>query len=151
MVGYLTIRLSNGFECLFIMQNLINLHPMVEVKPKRTVVLGASPNPSRYSYTAVNQLLNKGHIPLPVGIRAGKISDIEIQIGMPKISDVDTVTLYISPKHQDAYEDYILSLAPKRLIFNPGTENLAFGKRAKEAGIEVEYACTLVMLSTGQF
>jgi len=124
---------------------------MSKEEGKRTVVLGASPNPARYANKAVHKLLDKGHAPLLVGIRKGSIADIPIQIGQPDISDVDTVTVYVGPKHQGAYEDYILSLKPNRIIFNPGAENPAFGKRAREEGIEVAYACTLVMLSTGQF
>lgn len=128
-----------------------NLNAMSQEGGKRTVVLGASPNPARYAYAAVNKLLEKGHIPLPVGIKEGSIANIEIQNGQPDLIEVDTVTIYIGQKHQDQYEDYILSLKPKRIIFNPGTENPVFGKRARKEGIEVEYACTLVMLSTDQF
>lgn len=120
-------------------------------KGLRVVVLGASTNPSRYSYIAVLKLAQHGHIPIPVGLKAGAIGDFEILPGHPMIEDVDTVTLYVGPKHEDTYIDYILSLAPRRVIFNPGAENQGFADTARKAGIVVENACTLVMLSTGQF
>lgn len=116
-----------------------------------TMVLGASPNPARYSYTAVLKLLAGGHRVVPVGIREGTIGPLNILTGMPALEAVDTVTMYVGAKHQATYEDYLLSLNPRRIIFNPGAENPAFAKRATEAGIEVEQACTLVLLSTNQY
>ena len=118
---------------------------------KKTLVLGASPNPNRYSYTAVRRLLQNGHEVVPVGIKPGKIDDTEILTELTDIEGIDTVTLYINPRIQPQYYDYILNLKPKRILFNPGTENRAFMELAKEAGIEVEAACTLVLLSIGNY
>ena len=117
----------------------------------KTVVLGASNNPIRYSYTAVHQLLNRGHEVIPVGIKKGDIAGIPIQNGMPEIEDVHTITLYLNPKRQEQYYDYILGLNPKRIIFNPGTENPALIQLAQTKNIETEIACTLVMLSVGSY
>ena len=88
---------------------------------------------------------------MPVGIREGEIEGIPVLTGMPELSGVDTVTLYLNPDRQEAFEAYILGLAPKRIIFNPGTENPALIRKAREAGIETELACTLVMLSLKQY
>ena len=118
---------------------------------KRTVVIGASPNPSRVAYSAVQLLREKGHDVIPIGIKPGNIDGLEIVLEHPAIKDVDTVTLYLNPAIQPEYYDYILGLQPKRLIFNPGTENMEFVTLAKENNIEVEVACTLVLLKTGQY
>lgn len=118
---------------------------------KKTIVLGASPNPSRYSHVAVNRLVNHKHEVVPVGIKEGKIAGLDIQNGWPDIDNVDTITLYLNPKRQETYYDYILGLEPKRIIFNPGTENPELVKLAKEKGIETEIACTLVLLSVGEY
>jgi len=121
----------------------------------KTIVLGASPNPERYAYEAVVRLLSKGHEIIPIGIRQGKTAgDLDIINGMPLVENVHTVTLYISPDVQHEYYDYILNvIKPKRIIFNPGTENPELLKLIKERGlkIEVEVACTLVMLNLGVF
>lgn len=118
---------------------------------KKTLVLGATPNPARYAYLAVKKLQAYDHEVIPVGIRKGDIEGIPIQNGRPEISDVDTITLYLNPDHQRDYYDYIFSLHPKRLIFNPGTENPELMRLAREKGVEVEVACTLVMLSVGVY
>ena len=118
---------------------------------KKTVVLGASNNPIRYSYSAVQQLNRHGHDVVPVGIKTGAIQGIEIQHGEPEVEDVHTVTLYLNPKRQAQYYDYILGLNPRRIIFNPGTENFELAQLAEKKGIEVEVACTLVMLSVGTY
>lgn len=118
---------------------------------KKTLVLGASPNPDRYSFLAVNKLANYGHAVVPVGIKKGKILDIEIINEKPAVEDIDTVTLYLNPTNQVPYYDYILSLNPKRIIFNPGTENRELEEIARKKGIDILQACTLVMLSTGQY
>ena len=118
---------------------------------KRTLVLGASLNPSRYSNIAMKRLKEKGHEIFPLGIDKGHIDGIPILHGQPQLKDIHTVTLYLSPKHQKHYYEYILGLSPKRIIFNPGTENPIFIKMAKEKDIEVEVACTLVMLSIGNY
>jgi uncharacterized protein len=114
---------------------------------KKTVVLGATPNPDRYGYKATVRLKQAGHEVLPMGIKKGAIEGIVIENATPQYKDVHTVTLYLNPDNQKPYYNYILSLKPKRIIFNPGTENVELMKLAKENGIETEAACTLVMLS----
>ncbi len=118
---------------------------------KKTVVLGASQNPSRYSNMAVNRLSAHKHPVIAVGRREGRIGNVQIVTGQPKEEEVDTVTLYLNPSNQKPFYDYILSLKPKRIIFNPGTENPELYKQAREKGIKPMEACTLVLLSTGQF
>jgi predicted CoA-binding protein len=118
---------------------------------KKTLVLGASDNEGRYSNMAMLRLQANGHEVVPVGKRAGVVKGMEIHTGMPSVSDIDTVTLYLNPDHQKAYYDYILSAQPKRIIFNPGTENEELEDLAASKGIQVMEACTLVLLSTGQY
>jgi predicted CoA-binding protein len=118
---------------------------------KKTVVLGASANPERYSNLAIKKLRAHGHPVIAVGKRTTTVGDVPVQQAAPSAEDVDTVTLYLNPNNQKAYYDYILSLHPKRLIFNPGAENEELEKLAKEKSIEVMQACTLVLLTTGQF
>lgn len=116
-----------------------------------TVVIGASENPQRYSFLAVNRLRANGHPVIAIGKREGQIGDTPITKEHPALEGVDTVTLYLNPTLQQEYYDYILSLKPKRIIFNPGTENTELISLAKTNGIEPQEACTLVLLSTGQF
>lgn len=118
---------------------------------KKTVVIGASPNPDRYAYRAVNALKQKGHPVEAIGLRKGEIGEVSIRTDQPDLSDVDTVTLYVGPRNQDYWRSYVLSLKPQRVIFNPGTENPDFEKELEAKGIETTQACTLVMLSTGMF
>ncbi|MFK7932924.1 MAG: CoA-binding protein [Saprospiraceae bacterium] len=118
---------------------------------KKTLVLGASTNPQRYSYRATRMLTDRGYEAVPVGIKKGAIAGIDIINGTPESDDIDTVTLYLNPERQKQYYDYILGLKPNRIIFNPGTENFELVRLAKEQGIETAIACTLVMLSTGQY
>jgi len=118
---------------------------------KKTVVLGASPNPDRYSFLAVNRLTAHGHPVVAIGKRAAQIGDIPISTDHPSQEDVDTVTLYMNPGNQKEYYDYIIGLHPKRIIFNPGTENDELAKMAEDKGIDTLEACTLVLLSTGQY
>ncbi len=118
---------------------------------KKTVVLGASANPSRYSYLAVNRLKAHGHPIVAIGKKQGTASDIPIITEHPQIDDVDTVTLYLNKHNQEQYYDYIMQLHPKRIIFNPGTENDELVEMAEKEGIKTMEACTLVMLSTGQY
>jgi predicted CoA-binding protein len=118
---------------------------------KKTVVLGASNNPERYSYMAVEKLSRYGHPIVAIGKKEGKIGTISIIKSHPDEKDVDTVTLYLNPTLQKEYYPYILSLHPKRIIFNPGTENEELYDLAKANGIEPIEACTLVMLGTGQY
>ena len=118
----------------------------------KTLVIGASVKPERYSYKATNMLNDYGHDVFPLGLREGKIGDIEILTGRPAIKDIDTVTLYLSEKNQHDYYEYIIdTIKPRRIIFNPGTENYQFQKMAQDKNIEVEVACTLVLLSSGQY
>ena len=118
---------------------------------KKTVILGASDNPARYSYLALNRLKNHGHPIVAIGRKEAVVSGIPIQQNTPLEKDVDTVTLYLNPDHQKMYYDYILSLHPKRIIFNPGTENDELASLAESKGIKTMEACTLVMLATGQY
>jgi len=118
---------------------------------KKTLVIGASDNPDRYSYLAVTRLRGHGHPVVALGKRNAKVADVEIGIEKKDFPDVDTVTLYLNPLSQKEYYDYILSLHPKRIIFNPGAENPELETLAKSKGIQPMEACTLVLLSTGQF
>jgi len=118
---------------------------------KTTVILGASDNPNRYSYLALNRLKSHGHPIIAIGKKDGVVSGIQIQSTRPKVENVDTITLYLNPAHQKQYYDYIVSLNPRRIIFNPGTENDELAVLAEENGIKTMEACTLVMLSTGQY
>jgi hypothetical protein len=120
---------------------------------KKTVIIGATTNPSRYAYFAADRLTNAGHEIVPVGIKKGEVFGEEILDirESPKVDDVDSITLYLGARHQPEYYDYLLSLNPKRIIFNPGTENPELVKLASEKGIETEYACTLVMLGSGVY
>lgn len=118
---------------------------------KKTVLLGASDNPSRYSYLALNQLRAKNHPVEAIGRKRTTVADITIDTEKKPVEGVDTVTLYLNPDHQREYYDYILSLKPKRIIFNPGTENKELAALAGQNGIQTIEACTLVLLSTGQY
>jgi len=117
----------------------------------RTLVLGASPNPERYAHKAVMRLLTHGHSVVGVGLRTGKIGTVEIQQEIPVGVKFHTVTLYLGPTAQKAWQEKVLAMRPARIIFNPGTENRAFEQLAKSAGIEVVEGCTLVMLASGQY
>lgn len=118
---------------------------------KKTLVLGASENPARYSNLAIRRLREKGHDVVAVGRRAGQVLDVPIQTGMPDLEGIDTITMYLNETNQEPYEDYILKLKPKRIIFNPGAENQSLEFEAGEQGVQTMEACTLVLLSTGQY
>lgn len=118
---------------------------------KKTIVLGASSNPARYSYLAIQRLRAHDHPVVAIGRRLGQVAGINISKDHLTEDDVDTITLYLNPKNQVEYYDYILNLHPKRIIFNPGTENDELIRKAKENNIKPIIACTLVMLSTGQY
>ena len=118
---------------------------------KKTLVMGASENPQRYSYLAVKKLQNYNHPVVAMGKQKGTVHGISISTEKQTFDDIDTVTLYLNPANQKQYYDYILSLNPKRIIFNPGTENRELSSLARNNGIETLEACTLVMLSTGQY
>ncbi|MCE2895360.1 MAG: CoA-binding protein [Flammeovirgaceae bacterium] len=120
---------------------------------KKTVIVGASTNPSRYAFMAAERLVDNHHEIVPIGVKSGEVfGKLILDIGSkPSIEDVDTITLYLGPQHQPEHYEYLLSLKPKRVIFNPGTENVEFEKKVEESGAEALEACTLVMLSTGQY
>jgi predicted CoA-binding protein len=118
---------------------------------KKTLVIGASENPSRYSYLAVQSLIRHGQPVVALGKHEGQVDGVQINTERPTDKDFDTVTLYLNPTHQKDYYDYILSLKPSRIIFNPGTENPELAARAAAEGIKPMEACTLVLLSTGQY
>jgi predicted CoA-binding protein len=118
---------------------------------KKTLLLGASSNPSRYSYLAINSLQKKGHDVIAIGSRPGKVGNIEIETQHKEIDNIDTVTLYLNASNQKQYYDYIISLQPKRIIFNPGAENEDLAALSKQHNILTMEACTLVLLSTGQY
>lgn len=117
-----------------------------------TVILGATTNQSRYAYRAAHQLVRSGEHIVPVGIKTGEVAGVPLQRDFPTATGrAETVTMYIGPALQPQYYDAIIKLAPKRVIFNPGTENAAFASMLRTAGIQVIEACTLVMLSTHQY
>ncbi|MFK7908291.1 MAG: CoA-binding protein [Chitinophagales bacterium] len=119
---------------------------------KKTVILGASTRPWRYAYLAANKLTGHGYEIIPIGNKEGVVANEDIVIGQPTIEEVHTVTMYLRPVHQAAYYEYILDrLQPKRIVFNPGSENPELATMAQKKDIEVLEACTLVMLSTGQY
>lgn len=121
------------------------------MEKKKTLVLGASENPARYSYLAINRLKNNQHPIVAIGKKAGMVAGIPIETEEKPLQDIDTVTLYLNPENQKKYYDYIISLHPKRIIFNPGTENDELAELALSNDIKPLEACTLVLLSTGQF
>ena len=121
------------------------------MQQKKTLVIGASQNPQRYSYLAVQRLNAHNHPVVALGKRPGNIGNTVIETEHKPFDNIDTVTLYLNPVRQKEYYDYILSLHPKRIIFNPGAENDELLELAKSKGIDVEEACTLVMLSTQQY
>ena len=118
---------------------------------KTTLILGATPNPQRYAYIAAERLVRHGHPIVPVGIKHGKLQGEEILQGLPDVPEIDTVTLYIGPRHQPTYYDWLLRVNPRRIIFNPGTENPELMRLAHEHGIETVRGCTLVMLAGGNY
>lgn len=118
---------------------------------KKTLVLGASANPSRYSFLAVNKLREKGHDVIALGKHEGAVGDVEIEVDQKPIENLDTVTVYLNSNNQKEYYKYILSQHPNRIIFNPGAENQELEDLALQNGIATHEACTLVLLSTGQY
>ncbi|HVW15214.1 MAG TPA: CoA-binding protein [Mucilaginibacter sp.] len=118
---------------------------------KKTLVLGATPNESRYANLAANRLVRAGHPIVNVGLKNGEVAGVPIEKPEKIHRDIDTITLYVGPQHQQELYNYILDTHPRRIIFNPGTENSELRRMANEKGIETEYACTLVLLSIGQY
>ncbi|MCS5489228.1 CoA-binding protein [Algoriphagus limi] len=117
------------------------------------LIVGATTNPSRYAFMAARMFDERGIPFIPIGIKKGEVFGQEILDlrSKPELKGIHTITLYIGPQHQEEWIEYLIGLKPKRIIFNPGTENMDFANRAKKEGIEVLFACNLVMLSTGQF
>ncbi|WP_232424908.1 CoA-binding protein [Algoriphagus resistens] len=124
-----------------------------EMSEKVTLIVGATTNPSRYAYFAAGRFADAALPFIPIGIKSGKVFGKEILDlrSKPDLPEIHTITLYIGPANQEEWIDYLISLSPKRIIFNPGTENPLFFQKAKSAGIQVVQACTLVMLSTNQY
>lgn len=118
---------------------------------KKTLIIGATNNPGRYANLAAHRLTANGHPIINVGIKNGEVSGVPIERAGKIHEDVDTITLYVGPAHQAEYFDYIRKTKPKRIIFNPGTENSELEQLAEDNGIEAMHACTLVLLSTGQY
>ena len=118
---------------------------------KKTLVIGASENPARYSNLAIKMLVSKEQPVIALGKKGGSVAGVSIETEKKIFTDIDTVTLYLNPMHQKEYYDYIFSLHPKRIIFNPGAENEELAETAEQKGIVAQEACTLVLLSTGQF
>ena len=121
------------------------------MKNKKTLVLGATPRSDKYAYMAVNSLVDKGHSVVAIGQQTGEVAGVKIQTKAVPVKNIDTVTLYLNPKNQREYYNYIIEAQPKRVIFNPGTENPELYQLLKSNNIEVEVACTLVLLSTNQY
>ncbi|MDD3629643.1 MAG: CoA-binding protein [Bacteroidales bacterium] len=119
----------------------------------RVLVLGASTNEERYSNLAVKRLKNHGHEVIAVGNKTGEIEDIPIIVNptADSVKPIDTITLYLGPRNQKQWEDFIISINPKRIIFNPGTESAEFENKLSKLGIEVVEYCTLMLLQSGQF
>lgn len=124
---------------------------MANEKLKKTLVLGASMNISRFSNICINTLVENNIPTEAIGLRQGEVAGIRIQTGQPQLSNIHTVTLYLGPANQKQYFDYIVSLSPKRIIFNPGSWNPDLVMLAKENNIEIVNNCTLMMISGGYY
>jgi uncharacterized protein len=120
---------------------------------KRTVIIGATTDRSRYAFLAAQILSQYQHEIVPIGIKKGEVFGAQILniFEKPVVKDVDTITMYIGPHRQPEWYEYLIGLKPKRIIFNPGTENDVLENMAEEKGIEVVEGCTLVMLRTNQY
>ncbi|MBU0941552.1 MAG: CoA-binding protein [Bacteroidetes bacterium] len=121
------------------------------MRNKKTLVLGASTKPDRYAFKAINMLVEKGHSVLAIGQNSGEVAGIKIQTKAIPLKNIDTITLYLNPARQRDYYNYIIEAKPKRVIFNPGTENPEFYQLLELNDIKSEIACTLVLLSTNQY
>jgi predicted CoA-binding protein len=125
--------------------------PLFTMK-KVTLVLGASPNPERYAYKAIVELQKRNIPVVAIGSKDSDLGNLKIKTGMPDdMGEIHTITLYLNAKHQKEYYNYLLSLNPKRIIFNPGTSNPEFAGIARRKGIEVVNGCMLIMLNTGKY
>ncbi|SFC44477.1 hypothetical protein SAMN05421747_11155 [Parapedobacter composti] len=121
------------------------------MEKKKTLILGATDNPGRYAYLAAQRLAGAGHEIVNIGIKPGEVAGVPIRPAGDVLHDIHTITLYIGPQRQPEYYDYIIATKPQRIIFNPGTENPELRDLAKQHGIATQEACTLVLLSTGQY
>lgn len=121
------------------------------MKNKKTVVIGASSKPERYSYKAINALVNQGHSVIAIGQNASEVAGVKIQTKNIPLNSIHTITLYINPIRQRDFYNYIIETKPKRVLFNPGTENPEFYQLLKSNNIKAEEACTLVLLATNQY
>ncbi|MGL2964587.1 CoA-binding protein [Flavobacterium sp. RSB2_4_14] len=121
------------------------------MKNKKTLVLGASKKPEKYAFKAISMLVEKGHSVLAIGSNTGDVAGITIRTKAIPLKNIDTVTLYLNPVRQREYYNYIIETKPKRVVFNPGTENPEFYQLLQSNGIKVEVACTLVLLATNQY
>lgn len=117
----------------------------------KTLVIGASLNEERYSNKAIKMLRDYHHEVVAFGLKKGVVNDVTIDTDLIQYNNIDTVTLYLNPSRQIDFYDYVISLKPRRVIFNPGTENSIFQQMLRNEGIDYEEACTLVMLKTNQF
>ena len=124
---------------------------MITMKNKKTLVLGATAKPDKYAYLAINKLVEKGHSVLAIGQNTGEVAGVKIYTKQIPLANIDTVTLYLNPKRQVDYYNYIIETKPKRVIFNPGTENPQFSQLLESNGIKAQVACTLVLLATNQY
>ena len=118
---------------------------------KKTIILGATPNTQRYAFEAAKRLNEEGIDFIPIGIKRGEVFGHKIINEKKIFQNIDTITLYIGPSKQEEWTEYILKTKPGRLIFNPGTENNLLAEKARKIGINVVFACTLVMLSIGSY
>ncbi len=121
------------------------------MKNKKTLVLGASTKPERYAFKAIAMLVDKGHSVLAIGQNAGEVAGIKIKTKAIPLSNIDTITLYLNPARQRDYYNYIVEAKPKRVIFNPGTENPELYQLLELNNIKSEVACTLVLLTTNRY
>jgi predicted CoA-binding protein len=121
------------------------------MKNKKTLVLGASAKPDKYAFLAITQLVEKGHSVLAIGQNKGEVAGVKIQTKAIPLKNIDTVTLYLNPSRQKEYYNYIVEAKPKRVVFNPGTENPEFYQLLELNGIKAEVACTLVLLAINQY
>lgn len=116
-----------------------------------SLVIGASENPQRYSNMAIRMLRSYGHPVLAVGLKEGRVEDVAIEKMGNQLPEAETVTLYVGPQNQSSIQPMVEEMKPKRVIFNPGTENPEWERKLNELGIQTEQACTLVMLRSGEY
>lgn len=121
------------------------------MRNKKTVVLGATTKTDRYAFLAINKLVEKGHTVLAIGQNAGEVAGVKIHTKAIPLKNIDTITLYLNPSRQRDYYNYIVEAKPKRVIFNPGTENPELYQLLELNNIKAQVACTLVLLTTNQY